>query len=113
MPIVCMFGLYVLGIMSIIRANFLYIDDMGRAIIGNRGWGHFSRYITEWNPVIKRLVPLNLGTDWDWGNVYLTGHYRFNLQQDASIEDTGLETMFDSYYHTIKSDGKRVLVILK
>jgi hypothetical protein len=42
-----MFGLYVLGITSIIRTNFLYLDDLGRAIVGNRGWGHFSRYITD------------------------------------------------------------------
>jgi hypothetical protein len=77
------------------------------------GYAPSIENISRRNPVIKQLVPLHLGTDWPFGNIYLTGHYHFRLKQDDSIEDTGLKTMFDSYYHTIKSDGRRVLVILK
>jgi hypothetical protein len=77
------------------------------------GYAPSIENISMRNPVIKRLVPRNLGTDWAWGNIYLMAYYHFGLKHDASIEDTGLETIFDSYYHTIKSDGNRILVILK
>ena len=65
------------------------------------------------NPVINRLVPVNLGAEWVWLNIYLTSYYHFNLRQDESITDEGLETILDSNYHMIKSDGQRVLVYLK
>ena len=65
------------------------------------------------NPVINRLVPVNFGVDWFRSNIYLTGYYHFNLRQDESITDEGLETILDSNYYMIKSDGQRVLVYLK
>jgi hypothetical membrane protein len=65
------------------------------------------------NPVIRRLVPVNLGAAWIWSNIFLTQYYNFNLQQDESIEGDELNEIFNSYYHTIKSDGKKILVILK
>lgn len=37
-------GIYFLGIISIIRANYKYIDDFGRVIGGYKGWDDFSRY---------------------------------------------------------------------
>ncbi|MGX2971409.1 glucosyltransferase domain-containing protein [Helicobacter sp. T3_23-1059] len=40
------FSLYLLGIMSIIRADVYYIDDLGRAAIGYKEWDNFSRYIS-------------------------------------------------------------------
>ena len=40
------FSLYLLGIMSIIRADVYYIDDLGRAVIGYKEWDNFSRYIS-------------------------------------------------------------------
>ena len=45
-PILCMFGLYTLGIISIIRADFLYIDDLGRALAGYR-FDIFARYVSD------------------------------------------------------------------
>ena len=44
-------GIYLLGILSIIRANFLYIDDIGRAAAGYRGWLGWSRYISEFSSI--------------------------------------------------------------
>jgi hypothetical membrane protein len=66
-------------------------------------------------PVIRRLVPVHLRAEWWWGNFFLTEYFNFALQQDGSIEETELYSIFDSYYHTIKSDDsrKKVLVILK
>jgi hypothetical protein len=37
--------IYCLGISAILRANFYYIDDMGRAIAGYRQFNFFGRYI--------------------------------------------------------------------
>jgi len=46
-PVLLMFGIYLLGISSIIRADFLYIDDIGRSAAGYRGWYGWSRYVAE------------------------------------------------------------------
>ena len=43
---------YVLGILSIIRANYNYMDDFGRVLFGYRGWDDFSRYISYYGSVI-------------------------------------------------------------
>lgn len=40
------FGLYLLGIFSLIRADVYYIDDLNRSIIGYKEWDNFSRYIS-------------------------------------------------------------------
>jgi hypothetical protein len=66
-------------------------------------------------PVLQRLVPIHLMASWSWGNFFLTRYFKFALQLDESIEETELHIIFDSYYHTIKSDDsrKKVLVILK
>jgi len=46
-PFFFMLGVYLLGILTIIRANFLYMDDIGRSIEGWRGWYGWSRYVSE------------------------------------------------------------------
>ena len=38
---------YFIGIIAIIRANFYYIDDLGRSVEGYRGWENFSRYLSN------------------------------------------------------------------
>ena len=44
-PVLLMFGIYLLGILTIIRANYLYIDDILWSITGYREWGNWSRYM--------------------------------------------------------------------
>ena len=69
-------------------------------------------------PIIERLVPTRLGDGWD--NYYL-GHFNHdqnttsNLPAYTSIDygTLNLPVVLDTYYHTIKSDGRRILVILK
>ena len=51
-PLLVMFGIYTLGISSIIRADFLYIDDIGRSIQGYRGWDNFSRHINNFLAIL-------------------------------------------------------------
>ncbi|MCL1933411.1 MAG: glucosyltransferase domain-containing protein [Candidatus Azobacteroides sp.] len=44
-PALIMFGIYLLGILTIIRANFLYMDDISYSISGYREWYNWSRYV--------------------------------------------------------------------
>ena len=40
--------IYLLGISAILRANFYYIDDMGRALLGYKNFDFFGRYIPQY-----------------------------------------------------------------
>ena len=46
-PAIILFSVYSLGIITIIRANFLYKDDIWRAVDGARGWIGWGRYVSE------------------------------------------------------------------
>ena len=46
-PSLILLGVYLLGILTIVRANFLYKDDVWRAAAGSRGWFNWSRYVSE------------------------------------------------------------------
>jgi len=46
-PLVLMFVVYLLGALTIIRANIPYLDDMGRSVAGYRDWYGWSRYVSE------------------------------------------------------------------
>lgn len=45
--IVIMSMIYLLGISAILRADFNYVDDMGRVANGSKGWINYSRFLTE------------------------------------------------------------------
>lgn len=47
-PLLIIFSIYLCAEISIIRANFNYIDDMGRVFEGYMGWDSFSRYISNY-----------------------------------------------------------------
>jgi hypothetical protein len=84
--------------------------------------------IAKHAPVIKRLVPYRNMSDFNF-NIYFHiaayYHYGFengvidnpegirNLTELDDFTQRGLPVVLDSYYHTIQSDGERVLVILK
>lgn len=38
---------YFICLISVFRADYGYVDDIGRTITGNRGWEDFSRYINQ------------------------------------------------------------------
>ena len=51
---------YTLSILTLLRANYSYIDDLGRIILGYRLWLNFSRYVSEFfSPVINGDYILN------------------------------------------------------
>ena len=47
LPVGMLSLVYALGISAILRADFNYIDDMGRITFGYQGWDNFSRYISN------------------------------------------------------------------
>lgn len=44
--------IYGIAMIPLIRANFNYIDDLGRVVSGGRGWNNFSRYISVYLSVL-------------------------------------------------------------
>lgn len=47
-PFIILFFIYLLAIYPILRINFNYLDDAGRAATGYREWKEFSRFIPEY-----------------------------------------------------------------
>ena len=78
--------------------------------------------IAKHYPIIERMVPKRLGDNWD---MYFLTHYNHsqntkmnNLSDFFSSDENDFRTLnlpviLDSYYHTIKGDENRILVILK
>ena len=84
------------------------------------GFAPTIKNISKHYPVIERLVPERLREVLYFDNLYYIGHYNFNKLvmniQGYSADDftaMDLPVVKDSYYHTIKSDGSHILVILK
>ena len=46
-PSFILLGVYLLGVLTIIRANYSYKDDVWRAAAGSRQWFSWSRYVSE------------------------------------------------------------------
>jgi hypothetical protein len=46
-PFLFVSGVYLFGYMSIIRADFSYVDDLARAVDGYHGWNGWSRHIAD------------------------------------------------------------------
>lgn len=48
-----LFGVYIVSLLSLLRANYSYIDDMGRAAYGYTGWEErFSRYLSTFSSYV-------------------------------------------------------------
>jgi len=50
-PLLLMIGVYLLGILTIIRANFAFEDDLKRLVEGSRIWYNWSRYVSEFSSI--------------------------------------------------------------
>ena len=46
-PFLILSVIYIIAFSAIIRANFLYVDDLGRAYSGYKDWDAFSRYTSN------------------------------------------------------------------
>ena len=104
--------------------NTLYIDhnngDMSIQLKNTIDYTPTIKNIAKHNPIIERLVPIRLGeTKSYWEHRYFMDHYNYNPNVtyinplDVDFDSMDLPVVLDSYYHTIKSDGEHILVILK
>jgi hypothetical protein len=82
-------------------------------IINSEGFSPVVKNIAVDNPIIKKLVPINLQGGWPFGYIYLTCHYNFHLNFDDGIAGETMPVVLDSYYHTIKNKDNQIVVILK
>lgn len=46
-PVLVVFGIMMVGMVAILRANYSYMDDLARTAEGYKGWGNFSRYLSN------------------------------------------------------------------
>jgi len=77
--------------------------------------------IAKHYPVIERLVPKRLGEDDVWEKYYFTTYFNYYTDKNISLSiesridfsTLNLPVVLDSYYHTIQSDGNRMLITLK
>ena len=105
--------------------NSLYpenTDDMTIQISNAIGFTPVIENIAKHNPVIKRLVPVQIKEDDMFSYINFLNYNNFGkfkskvFSYSSDYEDfkkLDLPVVLDSYYHTIKSDGNRILVVLK
>ena len=103
-----LFGTFFLGVSAILRADFNYIDDMGRVAEGYRGWDNFSRffskglatiiyindYITDLSPFLQIIAIFLLAVS---GIVLLSVIYErkeFSLWEVIAVIPIGLNPYF-------------------
>ncbi len=48
---------YIVALLAILRANYYYVDDVGRALVGYHGWLNWSRHVTEWLSLLVHPTP--------------------------------------------------------
>ena len=96
-------------------------EDMRFQLKNSIDYAPSVKNVAKHYPIIERLVPKQLGTDFFWNQIYWVEHFnyiqyeRINIPGISSIDFStlNLPVVLDSYYHTIQSDGNHVLVVLK
>ncbi|GHT56705.1 hypothetical protein FACS1894109_06510 [Spirochaetia bacterium] len=100
-------------------------NEMKIQLENSVGYAPSVANIAKSYPVIKNLVPRHLAGGGVWGIYYLVNYFNWGEKEMANHNDLGSEKtfndfatydlpiIFDSYYYSIKSDGGRILVILK
>ncbi|MDR1672484.1 MAG: glucosyltransferase domain-containing protein [Bacteroidales bacterium] len=94
------------------------LEDTPVQIKNAIGFAPSVKNIARRNPVIERLVPqfLREGNSMDaWSDYYLLQYFHWNAmpEKDDDFEAYRLPVALDSYYHTVRSDGERILIVLK
>lgn len=101
-------------------------NEMRIQLEGTAGFAPSIGNISKRYPVIKRLVPISLAGGNMWGIYYLANYFNWGEKEMMNhpvdpnsiivfvdFAEYDLPVIFDSYYHTIKSDGEKILVVLK
>ena len=92
-------------------------EDLSFQIKNSIDFAPSVKNIAKHYPIIERLVPKRLGTEIPWDNIYILKQfnsvYSLIFAGNLDFDSLNLPVVLDSYYHTIKSDGNYILVILK
>lgn len=123
LPIGIMTIIYVVGISAILRADFNYLDDMGRVYAGYGGWDDYSRYLNNFvsiflhfgkhladiSPLPQLLAAVIVAISGIVILFVLTGRIRFSFWEYVALIPLGLSPYFlecfsykyDSFYMAI------------
>lgn len=107
-PICTLIIIHAVAISALIRANFNYIDDLGRVRYGYKGWESFSRYIsnyfsifihadtylTDISPLPQLLAIIMLSVAGSIAIFVLTEKQSFNIWNCIAIIPLGLSPYF-------------------
>jgi hypothetical protein len=74
------------------------------------GFGPVTENISEHYPIIKRLIPDNQHYHL---YIYLSEYFHWGEGVSENEAPSDMPVVFDSYYHTIRSDGEHIGVIFK
>ncbi len=108
LPVGVLWALYALGISAILRADFNYIDDMGRITFGYQGWENFSRYLSNFlstvlhtgrylndiSPLPQLVAALVLAVAGVAVVRVVTGRERLSVWEYAAVLPMGLSPYF-------------------
>lgn len=108
LPIGILSVLYVFSYSAILRANFNYIDDMGRVFQGNKGWEYYSRflsnflsrffstgnYLTDVSPLTQIVASIFLAAAGAVAVYALSGKTKFSFWQYVAALFFGLTPFF-------------------
>ena len=103
-----LFAVYALGISGILRADFLYRDDFGRAFFGYKQWDYFARYLStalatlvhggdylvDAAPMPQLLAVLILAVSGIAMLYVIYGRTRFTVWELAALVPLGLNPYF-------------------
>lgn len=107
-PFLILAVIYIIAFSAIIRANFLYIDDLGRTFNGYKDWDGFSRYtsnflstiihcgnyLTEISPLTQIIAIVFLSISGIIILYVLTKKHNFTFWEYTSVAILGLSPYF-------------------
>lgn len=108
-PLVYLMVINSIAIFSIIRADFKYIDDLGRVLSGGSGWGstfsrhtsdflskyiHGDRYLTDISPLTQLIAVFFISLSEVFTIYILTGKHRIRLWDLIAVIPIGLSPYF-------------------
>ena len=108
--------------LAVADLNRLYNGEDGKKrvfqIQGNIGKSLVVERMGRRIPVLNRLVPSTLGQDWIWSEITFYQYYHLqgrqaNPKKNEDLRKLDLPIVLKTPYHTIKSDGKNYLIILR
>lgn len=83
-------------------------------ITGSAGWAPGVVNLFHTYPVLMRLIPLNFDDSWMWGYYKFVHYYGLPVQYaEQDFDALDLPVIRDTFYHTIRGDGRYILIELK